>query len=170
MKKLIGITLVTMFLSASVFGQDTSGLQRISYKQSLAVDNNSTFEQQVPAGPYVLPNHGIQIFPGETIFIEISLNNSDIVGFKAVRKIADPKHTLVLSLKQVSEKGIHKQMMLTVFNPFEKELTYRAVMSTLRNKNWTETDVWPVQPKLSGIEMWPDLILSLGLSDWRFEN
>jgi hypothetical protein len=170
MKNVIAIFLIMICANQNLCAQDTTGLHRAAYKQSLAVKKKSTFEQQVPASPYVFPDKTIQIFPGETIFVEISLNNSDIVAFEAVKQITDSSSTIILNLKQVSENGVHKQMMLTIYNPFQKKLSYQALMSTLKNRNWIQTDVWPVEPKLSGIEMWPDLILSLGLGHWKFQD
>ena len=170
MKKVIAIIVFLISANQYLSAQDTTELRRDAYKQSLPVDNNSTFEQQVPASPFVFPDKTIQIFPGETIYIEISLKNSDIVGFKAVKEINDSSHTMILNFKQLSENGVHQQMMLTIYNPFQKKLSYYAVMSTLKNKNWVETDVLPIDPKLSGIEMWPDLVLSLGLGRWKFQD
>ena len=170
MKKIIAISLLVILASQLSFAQDTTELRRIAHKQSLAVDNNSILEQQVPGSPYVFPDKTIQIYPGETIYIEISLNNTEITGFKAVKEIKDSSHTMIINFKQISENGVHKRMILTINNPFGKKLLYHALMSTLGNKSWTETDVLPVEPKLSGIEMWPDVILSLGLGHWKFQD
>jgi hypothetical protein len=170
MKNVITIFLIIVCVNQNLSGQDTTGLRRAAYKQTLAVDRNSTFDQQVPESPYVFPDKTIQIYPGETIFVEISLRNSDIIGFEAVKQITDSTRTIIINLKQVSEKGVHTQTMLSIYNPFPKKLVYQAVMSTLGKTKWIHTDVWPVEPKLSGIEMWPELILSLGLGNWTFED
>ena len=59
-------------------------------------------------------------------------------------------------------------MMLEIHNPFLKNLTYEAKMFLLRTKKWNDTDVYPVMAGISGIETWNDIIISLGLSNWKF--
>jgi len=140
------------------------------YNLSIIVDKQSTYEQNIPATPYILPDKTIQIYPGETIYVEVSHNNGIINSFKAVKEIKEANHTLTITLKQTSENGVHQNMMLTIHNPFPEKLIYTATMSTLRNKKWVTTDVYPVEPGLSGIEIWPDIILSLGLGHWEFKK
>jgi hypothetical protein len=154
----------------SSFSQDSSELRRTPYKLSIMVDRQSTYEQNIPATPYIFPDKTIQIYPGETIYVEVLQNNGIINSFKAVKEIKDATHTLTITLKQNSENGVHQNMMLTIHNPFSEKLIYKATMSTLTNKNWVTTDVYPVEPGLSGIEIWPDIILSLGLRHWEFKK
>lgn len=170
MKKTTTLTILLMITAIYLFGQNAPDLHRVAYKNSILVEKNSVFEQKVPASPYVFPNRSIQIYPGETIYIEILLNDTIINSFKAVKEIKDPAHTVTISFKQTSENDVHKNMILSIHNPFSKKLYYEALMSTLANRNWVRTKVIPVAPKLSGIEIWPDLVLSLGLGNWHFRN
>ena len=60
--------------------------------------------------------------------------------------------------------------MLEVQNPFPKNLTYEAQMFLLSNKKWVKTSIYPVMAGLSGFETWTDIIISLGLGNWKFTD
>lgn len=91
-----------------------------------------------------------------------------IKSMKAVGEITNPEITLTIKFSQISEKRVHQMMMLEVHNPFKLKLTYQAKMFLLSNKQWVNTDVYPVMPGLSGFESWSDIIISLGLGNWKF--
>jgi hypothetical protein len=84
-------------MAISVFGQDTTQLRRQPYKLKVAVDKSSVYEEDIRATPYVLPNQAIQLYPGETVFIEIEHENGVINNVKAVDKITNPEKTLTIS-------------------------------------------------------------------------
>jgi len=150
------------------FGQDSSQLKRTPYKLSLPVDKNSIYEEDIKATPYVLPDKTVQIYPGETIYVEVRQDSGKIISMTAVKEIKDPTLTLTIKLIQSVKKKVHEMTMLEIHNPFASRLNYKAFMFLLRQKKWVETNVYPVEPGLSGFETWPDVIVSLGLGDWTF--
>lgn len=162
--------LICALTSFSVLqAQDTAQLTRKPYTLTMAVDKKNVYEQQVPEAPFIhYPENTIQLFPGETLYVEIEQTDGVIKSMKAVKEITDSSKTITIAFYQVAEKNIHKSMMLKVQNPFPYQLSYGATMFLLKQKKWYPTDVWPVQPKLIGYETWGDIITSIGLAKWSF--
>jgi len=168
MKQILFLVVIIFTFILNSKGQDTAVLKRTPYTLKIEVDKKNFYEDQIGATPYIFPNNGMQIYPGETIYVEVLEENGIIKGMKAVKEITKPKTTLTIKFSQKSEKKIHQMMMLEVQNPFPKNLIYDAKMFLLSNKKWVNTSIYPVTAGLSGIETWPDIIISLGLDNWRF--
>ncbi|MBO9659914.1 MAG: hypothetical protein J7527_13930, partial [Chitinophagaceae bacterium] len=135
---------ITTLLSCQIlFAQDTSVLKRAPYRLVLAVDKETTFEEQINETPYLYPNRSMQMYPGETVFLEVELSGTDIVSMKAVKEITKISSTLTLKFVQNAENGIHKSMMLTVQNPFPLQLEYQAMIFPFKAKKFVNTDVYP---------------------------
>jgi len=128
------------------------------------------YEDEIGATPYVFPNNGMRIYPGETVYVEVVEENGIIKSMKAVKEITKPKTTLRIRFSQKSEKKIHQMMMLEVQNPFPKKLTYDAQIFLLRNKKWVKTSIYPVMAGLLGFETWTDIIILPGLGNWKFTD
>jgi hypothetical protein len=159
-------------LSFSLYSrcQDTAILKRTPYKLKIDVDKENYYEDDIGATAYVFPNNGMQIYPGETIYVEVVEEKGIIKSMKAVNEIKDPNTTLTIKFSQKSEKHIHQQMMLEIHNPFPKNLVYQAKMYLLKSKQWVDTDVYPVMAGLTAFETWADVIISLGLGGWKFSD
>lgn len=170
MKQILFLVVIILTLSLNSKGQDTTVLKRTPYTLKIEVDKKNFYEDQIGATPYIFPNNGMQIYPGETIYVEVVEENGIIKSMKAVKEITKPKTTLTIKFSQKSEKKIHQMMMLEVQNPFPKNLIYDAKMFLLSNKKWVSTSIYPVMAGLSGFETWTDIIISLGLDNWKFTD
>ena len=170
MKQILFLVVITLTLTVNSRGQDTTVLKRTPYTLKIEVDKKNFYEDEIGATPYVFPNNGMQIYPGETIYVEVVEENGIIKSMNAVKEITKPKTTLTIKFSQKSENKVHKMMMLEVQNPFPKNLTYEAQMFLLSNKKWVKTSIYPVMAGLSGIETWTDIIISLGLGNWKFTD
>lgn len=165
--------IATTFLLYSAFfaySQDSTTLLRKPYKLTVAVDKETVYEEDIKATPYVLPNKIIQLYPGETIFVEIEQQNGVIKSVTAVEKNVHPDKTLTISFTQNVKKKVHEMIMLSIENPFSQDLIYKSKIFLLKQNRWVETDVFPVQAKLSAFETWPDLITSIALGNWEFKS
>ncbi len=151
-------------------GQDTAILKRTPYTLKIDVDKVNFYEDEIGATPYVFPNNGMQIYPGETIYVEVEQGNGIITSMKAVKEIKNPATTLTIKFSQQSENKIHQMMMLEIKNPFPQNLVYNATMFLLKQNKWVDTNVYPVMAGLSAFETWPDVIISLGLGSWKFSD
>lgn len=146
------LLIVFMLIAACSYGQDTTQLKRTPYKLTVAVDKNSVYEENIQGTSYVLPDKTIQLYPGETVYIEVERENGIITSLAAVKEIKDPSKTLTISFTQSTNKKVHQLMMLKVVNPFTDNLIYKAKIFLLQQKRWVDTDVYPVQAGLSGFE------------------
>jgi hypothetical protein len=167
MKNAVLILIGLFPLALSAVAQDTIPLMRPAYKLIVAVDNETFYEQQLAASPYVLPNYTIQLYPGESVYIEVEQNEGVIKKMTAIKTIKDSSKTISISFTQEAKGKVHDLMMLKMINPFPYKLFYKASIFILSQKKWISTDVYPVEARLSGYETWPDVITSIGLGDWK---
>jgi hypothetical protein len=162
--------LFLLSISFNANAQDTSVLKRIPYTLRIDVDKESFYEDKIGATAYVFPNNSMQIYPGETIYVEVEQDNGTIKSMKAVKEIKNAATTLAIKFIQNSENKIHQQMVLEIHNPFPKNLVYETKMFLLKSKRWMNTDVYPIVAGLSAFETWSDIIISLGLGGWKFTD
>lgn len=170
MRKILIHSIAVLVVSINALGQDSSLLKRTPYKLTVAVDKNTTYEEEIKNTPYVLPNNTIQLYPGETVYIEVRQENGSIKSITAVPEMKDPAITLTISFMQSVKKKVHEMSMLQIKNPFSSQLIYKAKIFLLTQKKWADTNVYPVEPRLSAFETWPDIITSIGLGDWTFKK
>jgi len=168
MKKLLFIAL--LLVSTCMYAQDSTLLKRVPYKLTVAVDNKNFYEEDIKATPYVLPDRTIQLYPGETVYVEVEQENGVIKNMTAVKEIKTPSKTITITFTQTVKKRVHELMMLKIANPFPLNLTYTAKMYVLQRKAWFDTDVLPVRAGISGIETWPQVITSIAVGDWAFQS
>jgi hypothetical protein len=163
-------TLVFLVITFCTYGQDTAQLKRTPYKLTVAVDKNTVYEEDINATAYVLPNNTVQLYPGETVYLEVEQENGIVKSVKAVKTIIHPEKTLTISFTQTTKKKVHEMMMLKVTNPLKQKIVYKASIFLMQQKKWVKTDVYPVDGGLSGYETWPNIITSIGLGQWEFES
>ncbi len=142
---------------------------RKSFNLTMAVDGERYYSAEIPETSYILPNNTVQLFPGETLYIEADVKDDLLVNLKCVNANKHPEKTLVISFMQISEEKNHKSMMLSVFNPFDKELEYSAVICLLMYGKFVETTVWDIGAGTTGYETWPDLINTIALDNWKLK-
>jgi hypothetical protein len=157
---------MSLFISNA---QDNNILkERLGFKVILVVDKEGTqYETDVKSSPYLNGPNILQLYPSENIFIEIEQVNGVISSMKTVKEIKNPSKTIQISFEQNLIKKIHGGMILKINNPFPLILNYSAKIFLLKENKWVSTDVMPVQPKLSSFETWPDVIVTIALSDWK---
>jgi hypothetical protein len=169
MRLLVSILLITLFFSSS-YAQDMTQLKRKPYKLSVVVNKNSIYEEDLNESTYVKPDNTVQIYPGESVFLEVVQENGIIKRLIAVQENKYPENTIIISFTQNTKDGVHEMMMLKVQNPFKQQLIYEALMYVMNGKKWVSTDVLPVEPGLFGYETWPDVITSIALTNWTFKS
>lgn len=116
-----------------------------------------------------MPNNTIQIYPGEKLFIETEVLNNKIITMKSVKEIKDSTKTIVITFTHVDENKVYSRTMLDIENPFRKDLIYEAKMFLMKNNKWVQTNVYSVRSKLSSIEIWPDVIVTMALTGWELK-
>lgn len=170
MKIRLIVTGLTLGWALSALGQDSTQLKRAAYKLMVAVDKKTVYGEDIKVTPYVLPNKVVQLYPGETIYLEIEQKDGEITSVTAVEKIKNPDKTVTISFSQTTNKKVHEMMILKLVNPFPVDLIYKSKIFLLKQNRWVDTNVLPVKTKLSAFETWPDIITSIAIGDWAFKS
>ncbi len=166
-KKLI----ITILLSISLvftYAQNKKK-NRVEFTLTLPVDGEQYYEQKVESSPYFVKENVLQIYPGEKLFIEVEKVKKEITSMKVVKENLNPEKTIEIKFTQEVKDRKSEMMMLKVVNPFKKDLEYEAMMFIVGHNKWINTNVLPVKAKLTGFETWPDVIITLVLSDWKLK-
>jgi hypothetical protein len=169
MKPFICLVFLSLTLTSFASAQDFYPLKRKPYVLQVAVDKKTTYEENLSESTYLLPDLTLQLYPGETVFIEIEQENGTIKNIRAVPEIKYPEKTLTIFFAQTVKKKVHEMMLLKIDNPFRYALKYDAKIYLMQYKKWINTNVFAVPPGLSSFETWPDLVSTIAVADWKFE-
>ena len=167
MKKII--VFVFVFITTLCTAQNDRP-QREAFNLKLAIDGEQYYGMEVKKAPYFVKEKILQIYPGDKLFIETEIKKDTVFSMKIVKANKFPEKTIELEFVQDTEDKTHQQMMLNVKNPFNKSLIYNAAMFRVGKDSWSQTSIIPIRPGLTNFETWADVIITLVLTDWRFEK
>ncbi|NRA12912.1 MAG: hypothetical protein HRT57_13230 [Crocinitomicaceae bacterium] len=166
--KLIILALFCVFGSMTFAQNDLPN--REAFSLVLPVDSINYYRQEIEATPYFVATNVLQIYPGESIFVEVETFTSGIIkSMKVVKENLKPQTTIELNFSQTVADKKSQSMMLKVVNPFGMELTYSAQMFVIDNDKLINTTTLPVMANLTSFETWPDVIVTLILSQWKLK-
>jgi len=163
------IILTLIFSSFMCYCQSNDLATRNSFTLKLPIDGVHYYQTEIAQSPYILPNNTVQIYPGEKLFIETEVLKNKIITMKSVKEIKYSTKTIVITFTHVDENKVYSRTMLDIENPFRKDLIYEAKMFLMKNNKWVQTNVYPVRSKLSSIEIWPDVIVTMALTGWKLK-
>src|SRR4249920_2400542 len=126
MRKLLIVSAGLVTTSLSIAAQDTTDFKRPAYKLTVAVDKKSFYSEEIKSGSFVLPDNTLQLYPGETVYLEMDQEGGVIKKIRAIPVIRDSAKTVSITFSQLLEKRVHTMMMLKVTNPFNLKLIYKA--------------------------------------------
>lgn len=133
----------------------------------LMVDKENYAMIPIEKSTYFVEGKALQLFSGDSLLVHVEIKNDSIYSMKVVKEIIDAKATIAIQFNQMIRSDSTQSMQLKVQNPFDKSLDYDAFMITPYNDGWRETSIIPVYPGIFGIELWPDVIISLILDNWK---
>lgn len=61
-----------------------------------------------------------------------------LVNLKVIKEIKNKGKTLIVIFLQDVENRTHRQMILSVVNPFAKKLVYSAQLNLMKSKQWVK--------------------------------
>lgn len=158
-----------MLLSLNVLAQsDNDRPARDSFTLTMPVGKGTFYESAIPSSAFVVGPKILQLFPGETVLLEVEEKNGLITAIKTVKENKHPDRTLEISFAQNVEGQSHLNMVLKIKNPFKRDLLYDATIRLMKSAKWVNTSIIPVKGGLLGIETWPDVIISIALNEWKF--
>jgi hypothetical protein len=116
--------------------------------------------------PYIF--HGVvSVLPGESLMMEGNPSEDDLANLHYVKDVADPKHTLVVSFRQIVEQG-RARMLLSIANPFDRPVLYRAALMLPGKRMPEDRTACAVKAGGQRIESWPEPVVQLFLIDLHF--
>ncbi|MFD2144104.1 hypothetical protein [Mucilaginibacter antarcticus] len=164
------VTLLLIFIGHAVFAQSKKGTVRPPFTLSLRINDSIAFDQPFKETFYLVDEGVLQLFPGDDVLVEVDLEKDSLINFKIVPTIMNKEKTMRFTFFQSYEGNIHKEMILKVYNPFSKNLVYKAHISIINTDGWKSTSIAPVLPKLLSYELWPDIIGSILLQGFKLES
>ncbi len=163
------ILFLACILSCAGFAFSQEKNLRESFVLNLAVNEEQYYAAEINESPYVLPENTVQVYPDEELYIEADVEDNVLVNLKNVEKIENPEKTLIIKFSQICDGKKHQAMMLSVFNPFEQDLGYSAIIYLLMYGRWVESEVIDIKPESTGYETWRDIICTIALTDWKLK-
>jgi len=112
----------------------------------------------------------ISIYAGETLYIEANEGKDAPTDFIQVKEMKNPEKTIVFILKQKNKMGDAKSMLLTVINPFSKDIRYSMGMMPLDKERLIKTSSCPVLARKSTFEIWPFPIFQIVVGNIHFKK
>jgi hypothetical protein len=142
-------------------------LCRTPARISLKLADGQTFEV-LPDSPTPIVTGGmITVYPGETVYVEASIEGDSLVGLTAVPTKVHPEKTLVFRLRQDPGIGDGAGMILQVESPFAEVLKYRLAMMLPTGDELVKTSACPLHPAKTVYESWPHPIYQIVATDFR---
>jgi hypothetical protein len=117
------------------FTQENATNLRNRDLRKILVNDSTVYELNIISGPIVIGDSIIQMYPNEKFYFEVDTLKNRLSNYKLVHDIKYKDKTLIVEFKQVIDKQTHKQMMLIVTNPYQKELYFKSSIYLLSKKN-----------------------------------
>ena len=154
--------------SLSLYSKNDRPL-RNAYTLEIAANETQQYGMDVKESPYFVKEKVLQIYCGEKIFVECEIEGDSISHMKVVKNIIYPEKTVIIDFNQNSENRKEISTDLRVKNPFNRKLSYKALMFTPISQQWKRTSIIPIEPNLENFEMRPHAIVTLVLDGWKFD-
>jgi hypothetical protein len=156
-------------ISVSIYPQENILNERSPFLLRLNIDEENYWGWTVPQSPYIINENIIQIYPGETIYMEAIIDNNIVTQLIVVKEIINAEKTIIVKFRQLTKddnEKIHNLMMLEILNPFNMDMEYKADIYLIKHNRWVGTSTIPVRGNLKSYESWPDLIGTIALHDF----
>ncbi|MGH9895941.1 MAG: hypothetical protein ACREA0_28935, partial [bacterium] len=142
-------------------------LCRTPSKTSLKLPDGESFEMNAGSPTPIVSGGVVTVLPGETVYVEATVEAGRLVGLTAVPKLTHPEKTLVFRLRQDSAIGDGTGMILEVASPFAEVLKYRLGMMLPRKNELVKTSACPLHRAKTVFEHWPHPIYQIVATDFR---
>lgn len=138
------------------------------YSFDLIGDDGKTLSFSFKSRPPIVQGNFISIFPGETTHVLADVSGAELTNFRTTKQVEHPSRTLTFQFSQEEfEKG-ERLMLLTITNPFDRAIKFRAGMMLPSSDRLMKTSVCPLMPNGKNFESWPEPIFQIVLTDFHF--
>ena len=160
--------IIFSLFSLMLFAQNDKPLRK-AFRLSIACSTTEQYAMEVQETPYFVKEKVLQLYCGETVFVECEIQEGIISSMKVVAENLDPKKTITIHFTQDSSDRKKIINSLKIENPFDRVLIYEASMYTPTSQQWKLTSVVPIKAKLQSFETWPNAIITLVLDHWQLK-
>jgi len=136
-------------------------LCRVPTTIRLKLEGGKQFEMTPPDPTPIVTGSLVTVYPGETVFVEASLEDGVLTQLTAVPEVTHPDRTLVFELRQDPSLGDGTHMILRASSPFPGVLKYRLGMMLPSTATLYKTSSCPLRQGLPIYEHWPHPIFQL---------
>jgi len=85
------ITVILLSLSLAFTYAQNKKPNREAFTLTLPVDGEQYYEWDVKNSPYFVDEKVLQIYPGEELFVEVEIENNEIISMKVVEENLNPE-------------------------------------------------------------------------------
>ena len=117
MKKLL---LIILILNSILCFSQEQLKKRKTFALNIAADYKRNYTANIPEMLFFVKDKELQIYPGDSLFIETEIKNDTIFSMKIVDTIINPKNTIKLTFKIDDSDRNNITSTLEVQNPFDK--------------------------------------------------
>ncbi len=129
---------------------------------TIALDADSYVEIDIGGRP-IAYGLDINLYLGEEVYIEATLNDGVIDSLEFVETNQNPDRTISVRFARMGDDRYDS--MLVVENPFDQMLRYRAFIATPDKPEFAYTSSCPVMPGVSAYEHWPYAIFHIVMAE-----
>jgi hypothetical protein len=137
----------------------------------LKIDEKDEINFQSPEESPVWDGGLLEIYPGETIYLEAEIEGGELRFKRAVPEVRDPAQTFIFRFYQrgsgFSKADPQSGMVLEIDNPFSEDIKFNVGMVLPTKRKYTATTSCPVFSKIKLIEHWPHPIMVIALKNGR---
>jgi hypothetical protein len=166
-----GLALGVFLLAAPAFAQSQTtqpapnSAPRLPFTVRLHIDANRDYKTSF--GDYVyVQGDEVSLFAGDSFGINVTVADDQIAGITYQK---DPdKSDVAFKFSQESLENGKWRMQLVTRNGLKRRLAFDAQRMAPWKDEMLQTNILPIEPGLSSFESWPDPIVELVLTNFRF--
>jgi hypothetical protein len=129
---------------------------------------NDFFNPNIIQSNIVYGDTLIKLFNSDKIKIKGTICEKGGLKIKLTTSESDSLGVITISLTK-ENFGSDKGIMLKITNPFDRNMTYKALIGPTKSGKFVVTSVIPVKSNLMAIETWPYVFSSIILYDFKLE-
>lgn len=133
---------------------------------TLRREDGTLYEGRFKVWPATVQPMGVIVMAGQTVYVEAEVAGDRLVNLVAVNTVTRPERTITAKFEQNAKGG----MLLTLHNPFPKELKFNMGMMPLKSERLVKTSSCPVGAGIHLLEHWPFPIFQVVLGNPRLLN
>lgn len=138
---------------------------------SLLKQDGLIYQKKLMPPTPIIQGGNIHVYAGQTLYVEGDLSGDKLTNLRLVQTIKHPEKTLIMRLTQQTKSPApdNKSMVFVVYNPFDKNIKYHAVIVPLENSNGSgiKTSTCPVKAKKTAAEVWQYPLFQLMIKGFK---